>query len=118
MAAQTVAVALVVDASTTQTSGAADPAPYSKMMAEDRAVKSVAYEVFRFGAHELTDGDLLQPSSETCLLSTSSPSGRVSAELRRSSAITLQLGPSPRLELIAVVSQPGSSRRAAWSGQH
>jgi very-short-patch-repair endonuclease len=38
-------------------SGAADPARYSKMMAEDRAVKLAGYEVFRFGAHELTHGD-------------------------------------------------------------
>jgi hypothetical protein len=38
-------------------SGAADPIRYSKTMAEDRAVKLAGYEVFRFGAHELTDGD-------------------------------------------------------------
>ena len=38
-------------------SGAADPVRYSNMVAEDRAVKLAGYEVFRFGAHELTHGD-------------------------------------------------------------
>lgn len=38
-------------------SGAADPVRYSTMVAEDRAVKLAGYEVFRFGAHELTNGN-------------------------------------------------------------
>jgi len=35
--------------------GRADPARYAEMVAEDRALRLDGYEVYRFGAHELTN---------------------------------------------------------------
>lgn len=37
--------------------GAADPARYAEMVAEDRSLRLAGYEVYRFGAHELTSAD-------------------------------------------------------------
>jgi very-short-patch-repair endonuclease len=34
--------------------GVADPRRYAEMAAEDRALQLAGYEVYRFGAHELT----------------------------------------------------------------
>jgi very-short-patch-repair endonuclease len=37
--------------------GVADPRRYAEMAAEDRALQLAGYEVYRFGAHELTTTD-------------------------------------------------------------
>jgi very-short-patch-repair endonuclease len=44
--------------------GAADPARYAAMVAEDRALRLIGYEVYRFGGHEFTADDFTGCSLE------------------------------------------------------